>query len=173
MGFLLFEHWIFYGLVSSRERVIQLEKRVGELEKQLHKTQTTQLTIVENVKQGMITPQCNKLTIEKYLYKLKNMGFYKGYDFKFYVKNGYKKQIKSFDIIVQLIDNDDVLLVQDHLIKNNVNIEFNQTKEISDYYLIDDDLAPYLATTPKNQIKLKIKPLLIKFKDGTELKCYK
>jgi len=161
-----------FGL-SLEDRVEQLEKRVGDLEQQLHKTQKTQSKIVENVEKGVIVPKCDKLTIETYSYKLKDMGFYKGYDFSFNFKNGYKKEIQNFEVIIQFIDNDDVLLVQDDLIKNNVNIKFNQTKKITDSYLIDDDLASYLATTPKEKIKLKIKPLTIKFKDGTKLKCYK
>ena len=158
-----------FGL-TLEDRVKQLEKRVGELEKQLHITQKTQSKIVE---QGVMYPKCDKLKIENYSYKLKNFGFYKGYDLTFNFKNNYKKGIKKFDVIVKFIDSDDTLLLQDELIRKNLNLKPNQMEVIKDSYLIEDDLSPYLATTSKNQIKFEVKSLSIEFEDGTEIKCYK
>ena len=175
------------GIVGSlfantlAQRVDALEKRVTALENRLNKTENVQKTIVK--KQDTITKTqkvlvseprimtCGKIKIVAFNYESKDFGLDKGYKLTFNVKNDYNKTVKGVDIIIGMTDSDDDTLVKEHLIKNNLNIAPKVTKAVTDNYIITDDLGKYLATTPKSEIKLDVKPLKITFTDGSKVKC--
>ena len=162
---------------SLEDRVDSLEKRVQQLENRLNKTETTQQNIVKkqenlvvNVSQTR-TMSCAKIKIVAFDYQNTYIGLDKGYKLSFDIKNEYNKTIKDLDVMIGMMDKEDDTLVQEHLIKDNVNILPKQTKTVVDTYTINDDLATYLGETPKSEIKLDVKPLKIKFSDGTSVKC--
>jgi len=162
---------------SLEDRVNALEKRVQQLENRLNKTETTQQNIVKKQKNLVVNVaqtrvmSCGKIKIVAFNYSNVDIGLDKGYKFTFDIKNDYNKTITNLNIMIGMIDNEDDTLVQEHLIKDNLNIAPKATKQLTDDYVINDDLASYLGETPKSQIKLDVKPLNIKFNDGTTIKC--
>ena len=162
---------------SLEDRVSALEKRVAELEKKLNKTEQVQQKIVQkqekiatNVSQTRVM-SCGKIKVVGFDYKTTTIGLDKGYKFTFQIQNNYKKTITALNVMIGMVDNEDDTLVQEHLIKDKLNIAPSQTQTLTDTYVITDDLATYLADTPKSQIKLDVVPLKIRFSDGTTLKC--
>ena len=162
---------------SLEDRVSALEKRVQQLENRLNKTENVQEKIVKKQKNLVVNVaqtrvmSCAKIKIVAFDYQKENIGLDKGYKLTFDIKNEYNKTIQNLNIMIGLVDNENDTLVQEHLIKDNVNISPKQTKQIIDTYIINDDLSSYLGDTPKNKIKLDVVPLKIKFSDGTILKC--
>jgi hypothetical protein len=162
---------------SLEDRVSALEKRVAQLEAKVDKTEKVQQKIVKkqeklvvNVAQTRVM-SCSKIKIVDFDYKNTTIGLDKGYKFTFNIKNDYNKTISKLDVMIGMIDNEDDTLVQEHLIKDNLHIAPKQTTIVNDKYIINDSLSEYLGKTPKSQIKLDVRPLKIKFSDGTTLKC--
>jgi len=162
---------------SLEDRVQSLEKRVQQLESRLNKTENVQQNIVKkqqtlvvNVAQTRVL-SCGKVKVVGFDFSSTTIGLDKGYQFTFKIKNEYNKTIQNLNMMIGMIDNEDDTLVQEHLIKENLNIAPKTVAEVKDTYVINDDLAPYLAETPKDKIKLDVRPLKIKFTDGTTVKC--
>jgi len=162
---------------SLEDRVNSLEKRVTQLEQKLNKTEQVQQKIVKKQENLVVnvaqtrTMSCAKIKIVGFDYQNTNIGLDKGYKFTFNIKNEYNKTITNLNVMIGMIDDEDNTLVQEHLIKDELNIKPKQTVRVIDTYIINDDLASYLGETPKSKIKLDVKPLKIKFSDGTTLKC--
>ena len=162
---------------SLEDRVNALEKRVAQLEQKLNKTEEVQQRIVKKQENLVVnvaqtrTMSCAKIKIVGFDYQNISIGLDKGYKLTFNIKNDYNKTITDLNVMIGMVDNEDDTLVQEHLIKDNLNIAPKQTITLTDTYVINDDLAAYLGDTPKSQIKLDVRPLKIKFSDGTTLKC--
>jgi len=157
-------------------KVNNIDKRVDKLEEKVNKTEKTQkdilnkqLSISKNVEKSQII-SCGKIKILDFNYAPIKIGLDDGYKFNFTIQNNYSKTIKHLNMMIGFVDNEDNTLVQEHLIKDTT-IEPTKTKKITDTYVINDDMATYLATTPKKDIHLDIKPLYIKFSDGSRVKC--
>ena len=175
------------GIVGSlfastlEQRVEALEKRVTALENRLNQTENVQKTIVKKQQtiaktQKVLVSEprimtCGKVKIVGFNYKSEDVGLDKGYALTFNIKNEYNKTVKGVDIMIGMVDNDDDTLVKEHLIKDNLNIAPKNVEVVKDTYIITDDMGKYLATTPKNQIKLDVKPLKVVFSDGSKVKC--
>jgi len=167
---------ILNKLDGINTKVNKIETRVNKLEEKVNKTQKAQKEIEEkqskisNKVESSMVVNCGKLKIVDFNYQYSTFGLEKGYKFTFKIKNNYKKAISHINSMIAFIDKDDETLVQEHLIKD-VNIAPNQATEVKDTYFINDDLAGYLATTPKKDIHLEVKPLFIKFNDGSIIRC--
>jgi len=167
---------ILQKLNNIDNKVENINKRVNKLEKQVNQTKKIQKELFK--KQQKISTDinkhsflsCSKLKIVDFDYKKATFGLDKGYKLTFKIKNNYKKTITYINIMIAFKDKDDTTLIQEHLIKD-VLIPKNSIKEIKDDYIIVDDIANYLATTPKKDINLVVKPLYIEFKDGSKVKC--
>lgn len=160
---------------SLEDRVKILEQKVAKLEQVVYDLNKTQKVIQKDTKKTLkiakAVNKCNGLKIVDFDYKSTTIGLDKGYILTFKIKNNYKSAIKNVDVMIGMIDNEDTTLVQEHLIKENVNIEPNKTKIVTDKYLINDDLSKYLAQTPKKDIRLNVQPLSIILKNGQIIKC--
>jgi len=167
---------ILNKLGDINNKVDNIDKRVDVLEKKVNKTEKTQKKIItqqtdisKNVEKSRVM-SCGKLKIVSFDYKSATFGLDKGYNLYFKIKNNYKKSIAHLNLMIGFVDNEDTTLVQEHLIKDT-NIEPKTIASIKDTYIINDDLAKYLATTSKKNIHLDLKPLFIKFSDGSRVKC--
>ena len=164
--------------VSNLEHLVNiLNNKVNVLEQKLQKTENEQQKIVKkqqnlvvNVSQSRVM-SCGKIKIVGFDYKNVTIGLDKGYEFTFNIKNEYNKTITNINVMIGMVDDEDDTLVQEHLIKDDLNIAPNSVAVVKDSYVINDDLAVYLGETPKSKIKLDVKPLKIKFSDGTTVKC--
>jgi len=169
---------IFLGVIfitslfsmSIEEKVKLLEQRVSKLEQVVFDLNKTQKIIKKNQSKKNVN-KCNGIKIVDFDYKNIMIGLDKGYLLSFKIKNNYKNNIQNLNIIIDIIDKDDNTLVQEHLIKKNVNIKSQQLKTVTDRYVINDDLSIYLGKTSKKDIKLNVKPLSISLENGEIIKC--
>ncbi|RUM57475.1 MAG: hypothetical protein DSY40_00820 [Nautilia sp.] len=167
---------ILQKLNNIDNKVENINKRVNKLEKQVNQTKKTQKELLKKQqkistdinKQSILS--CSKLKIVDFNYQKATFGLDKGYKLTFKIKNNYNKTITHINSMIAFKDKDDTTLIQEHLIKD-VTIPKNSIKEVRDDYIIVDDIANYLATTPKKDISLEVKPLYIEFKDGSKVKC--
>jgi len=162
------------GLLASslEERVKILEQKVAKLEQVVFDLNKTQKVIQKTTKKTIqIANRCNGIKIVDFDYKSIMIGLDKGYKLTFKIKNNYKATIRNLDVMISMIDNEDNTLIQEHLIKNGVNIHSNSIKVLRDKYVINDDLSAYLGKTSKKDIRLDVKPLSISLDNGETIKC--
>jgi len=167
---------ILNKLDGINTKVNKIDTRVNKLEEKVNKTEKAQKEIqskqnsMSKVVKAVKEVSCRNLKIVDFNYQYSTFGLEKGYKLSFDMKNNYKKTITHINSMIAFVDKDDETLVQEHLIKD-VNIAPKQTSDVKDTYFINDDLAGYLATTSKKDIHLEVKPLFIKFSDGSKVKC--
>jgi outer membrane murein-binding lipoprotein Lpp len=164
---------ILNKLNNIDNKVNTLNKRVDTLEKKVNKTETVQKKIAKNVTETK-AKSCDNIEIVDFDYKPVTIGLDEGFKLGFKIKNGYKKTVDNINIVINFRDSDDNNLLAESLIKNNLNIKSGAVKYVTDLYdstVMGNELAKYLPTTPKKDIHLEIKPLYIKFKDGSAVRC--
>jgi len=161
---------------TLEDRVNILENKVQKLENRLNITEDVQEKIVKKQKKLVVNVaqtrriSCGNIKIVDFDFRNIMIGLDKGYAFDFNIKNDYNKTITKLNVMIGMSDDEDTL-VQEHLIKDDLNIAPKQTVKLKDTYIINDDIANYLGETPKDKVKLDVVPLTIKFSDGTALKC--
>ena len=157
-----------------------LNKRVDKIETKVNKTEEAQKKI--SIRQQVISKNvtkvkaksCDNIKVVDFDYEPVSIGLDEGFKLGFKLKNKYKKTIKAVNILINFRDADDNNLLAESLIKNNLNIKPGSVKYVTDLYdpiLMNNELAKYLPTTPKKDIHLEVKPLYIKFTDGSVIRC--
>jgi len=171
---------ILNKLDGINTKVNKIEARVNKLEQKVNKTQKSQKEIIDNQKKistdvtKVKAKSCDNIKVIDFGYKPITIGLDKGYKLNFKLKNQYKKTIKSINIMINFRDNDDNNLLAESLIKNKLSIKPGNVTSVTDVYdstVMGNDLAKYLATTPKKDIHLEVKPLFIKFNDDSVIRC--
>ena len=157
-----------------------LNKRVDKIETKVNKTEEAQKKI--SIRQQVISKNvtkvkaksCDNIKVVDFDYEPVSIGLDEGFKLGFKLKNKYKKTIKAVNILINFRDADDNNLLAESLIKNNLDIKPGSVKYVTDLYdptLMNNELAKYLPTTPKKDIHLEVKPLYIKFTDGSVIRC--
>jgi outer membrane murein-binding lipoprotein Lpp len=155
------------------KRVDTLEKKVNKTEEAQKKIEKKQKTIAKNVTE-VKAKSCDNIKVIDFDYKAESRGLDEGFKLGFKLKNKYKKTIQNINMIINFRDSDDNNLLAESLIKNNLNIKPGDTKYVTDFYdvtVMGNELAKYLPETPKKDIHLEVKPLYIKFTDGSVVRC--
>jgi hypothetical protein len=150
-----------------------LEEKVNKTEEAQKKIEVKQKTIAKNVTE-VKAKSCDNIKVIDFDYKEVNIGLDDGYKLGFKIKNDYKKTIENLDMIINFRDNDDNNLLADSLMKKNLDLKPGEVKHVTNLYnttVMENDLAKYLPKTPKKEIHLEVKPLYIKFKDGSVIRC--
>jgi outer membrane murein-binding lipoprotein Lpp len=158
---------------TLNKRVDTIEEKVNKTEEAQKKIEVKQQTIAKNVTE-VKARSCDNIKVVDFDYKPTTIGLDKGYKLGFKLKNLYKKGVKAVNIMINFRDSDDNNLLAESLIKDKLNIKPGSTQNVTDLYdstVMGNDLAKYLATTPKKDIHLEVKPLYIKFSDGSVVRC--
>jgi outer membrane murein-binding lipoprotein Lpp len=158
---------------TLNKRVDTIEKKVNKTEEDQKKIEIKQKTIAKNVIE-VKSKSCDNMKIVDFDYEPTTIGLDKGFKLGFKIKNRYKKTIENINIIINFRDSNDNNLLTESLIKNNLDIKPGKVKYVTDLYdstVMENNLAQYLPTTPKKDIHLEVKPLYIKFKDGSVVRC--
>jgi outer membrane murein-binding lipoprotein Lpp len=158
---------------TLNKRVDKIEEKVNKTEQAQKKIEMKQQKIAKNVTE-VKARSCDNIKVVDFNYKPASRGLDEGFKLGFKLQNKYKKTIKNINMIINFRDGDDNNLLDESLIKNNLNIKPNSTKYVTDFYdvtLMGNELAKYLPQTPKKDIHLEVKPLYIKFTDGSVVRC--
>jgi len=168
---------VFSSDLNLNQRVTKLENEVKLLKLQISKIlksqkeiNISQTLIQDVVKKGKLEV-CNNLKIVNFNYKYHN-DYFKSYDLFYTLKNNYPKPIQFVKAYITIRDNEDNNLIED-FIKREIKIAPNSKKVIKRNYRFDADigLSIYLKDTPLKNITIYFKPSIIKFQDGTTIKC--
>jgi hypothetical protein len=152
------------------QRVAKLEKEVKELKSKIDKLLNAQTNIETTIKKSSLS-SCNYIQIVKFDYIYHN-GFFENYDLFYTIKNNYNKTISYLKANIVIKDKDDNTLIED-FIKRDITLSSQKTSILKTNYKIDSEvgLSSYLRTTPKKELLIQLRPIVVKFSDGEVIKC--